>query len=387
VPASITAPDYPNLPPDDLDHRTGSGYEPLHDASVYDTDVDLEDDDGAHRLIVDFTGENKRVLELGCATGSTTKVLAQRGCQVVGIEVDGAAAALASQFCERVIVGDLDLLDVDDALGDDTFDVIIAADVLEHLRDPRRALMACVRHLRPGGEVLISIPNVAHADVRFALLRGDFNYQWCGILDETHMRFFTRRTFEEFLTSSGLVALQWDRTQRPIGQTEIEWRPVDERLLDEVADQPDADTYQFVVRAAAAAEGSHVRELGDRLDGLRAAGDENKRLRGDNARLVEALEKLELMVAELQAAAALSAEHQAEARALRAELRDAWDEVATVAGELDAYRTSFETLAGVQEELVAVRRSESYRVGNALLSPLVTARRVGRAWRRAKSPG
>ena len=55
--------------------------------------------------------------------------------------------------------------------------------------------------------MLLSIPNIAHADVRLSLLRGDFDYQWCGILDETHLRFFTRRTLEEFLADCGLVAL------------------------------------------------------------------------------------------------------------------------------------------------------------------------------------
>ncbi len=149
--------------------------------------------------MIRLTGENKRVLELGCATGSTTKVLQERGCRVVGIEIDADAAQIAEQFCERVIVADLDLLDIDEALGDDTFDVIIAADVLEHLRNPLRVMTACLEHLRDEGEVLLSIPNIAHADARLALLRGDFDYQWCGILDETHMRFFTRRTLETFL--------------------------------------------------------------------------------------------------------------------------------------------------------------------------------------------
>ncbi len=73
--------------------------------------------------------------------------------------------------------------------------------------------------------MLLSIPNVAHADVRLSLLRGDFEYQWCGILDETHMRFFTRGALEAFLDDCGLVALAWDRTQRALGETEIEWRP------------------------------------------------------------------------------------------------------------------------------------------------------------------
>ena len=240
----------------------------MHEAAIYDTTVDPSIENDAHSFIVRLVGEGKRVLELGCATGSTTRVLKQQGCSIVGIEIDREAAQIAEQFAERMIVADLDVLDVHEALGGDSFDVIVAADVLEHLRDPRRVLTACVEHLRPEGEVLLSIPNIAHADVRLALLRGNFDYQWCGLLDETHLRFFTRRSLTTFLHDCGLAPLTWDRTQRAVGETEIEWVPIeDEGLVEWVAGQPDADTYQFIVRAAVARDGSHLREVVDMLAG------------------------------------------------------------------------------------------------------------------------
>lgn len=380
-----------------------SGFEPRHDAAVYDTVVDLSDDNDAHSLIVKLVGKGKRVLELGCATGSTTKVLQQLGCSVVAIEIDGEAAEVAAPFAERMIVADLDLLDVPELLGEDTFDVIIAADVLEHLRDPQRLLTACLGHLRPDGEVLLSIPNIAHADVRLSLLRGDFDYQWCGILDETHLRFFTRRSLATFLADCGLAPLTWDRTQRAVGETEIWWRPVDdEELLAWVAAQPDADTYQFIVRAVAAPDGSHLREVvstlteaqseletlyGLRTEAQRAAED-NARLTEDNERLVDGVAKLELLVAELQtsskATEATLARTQADAKAASEQLRHVWRQVDGLTTERDRYRTSFDMLAGVHEELVAVRRSESYKIGNLLLSPITSVRRFVRAWRRAE---
>ena len=143
-------------------------------------------------------------------------------------------------------------------------------------------------HLRPEGEVLLSIPNIAHADVRLALLRGNFDYQWCGLLDETHLRFFTRRSLTTFLHDCGLAPLTWDRTQRAVGETEIEWVPIeDEGLVEWVAGQPDADTYQFIVRAAVAPDGSHLREVVDMLAGawsevsmLRARETESAAQRG-----------------------------------------------------------------------------------------------------------
>ena len=140
-----------------------------------------------------MVGSDKRVLELGCATGSVTKVLAQHGC-VTAVEIDPEAAQLAKEWTDEIIVGDLDTIDLRAALGEAEFDVIVAADVLEHLKDPARCLLACVERLASGGEVVLSIPNVAHVDLRLALLRGEFQYRPLGLLDESHLRFFTRRT-------------------------------------------------------------------------------------------------------------------------------------------------------------------------------------------------
>jgi 2-polyprenyl-3-methyl-5-hydroxy-6-metoxy-1,4-benzoquinol methylase len=397
-------------------------YEPIHDASVYDSPFDPLDENDAHGLVIRFTGENRRVLELGCATGSTTKVLVDRGCQVVGIELDAEAAQIAEQFAERVIVADLDLLDFDEALGDEMFDVILAADVLEHLRNPRRVMMACIEHLRPEGQVVLSIPNIAHGDARLALLRGDFDYQPYGLFDETHMRFFTRRTLTSFLEDCGLVALEWSRTQRPLGETEIDWRPPQvDALLEWVAGQPDADTYQFVIRAAAAPEGSHLRELNSRLQQLGQVTADNDRLQsrieeltahieGLNARIADQeVEVLHATERERQAAARIDElqatidvqhnRHAAELASVRAEvaklerqlkhtaeeLHEVTMELHGVSTERDQYRSSFEALVGVQEELIALRRSETFRLGRALVAPAVTGRRIARAWHRSKS--
>ena len=168
-----------------------------HSAEIYSADASLEQ--GAHGIVLRMVGSDKRVLELGCATGSVTKVLAQRGCRVTAIEIDPDAAQQAKEWAEEIIVGDLDTMDLPAALGEAEFDVIVAADVLEHLRDPARCLLACVERLALGGEVVLSIPNVAHGDLRLALLQGQFQYRPLGLLDESHLRFFTRDALEQFL--------------------------------------------------------------------------------------------------------------------------------------------------------------------------------------------
>ncbi len=330
----------------------GNSYRP-QSASIYSTTIDPTVEVGAHSIVLRMVGSGKRVLELGCAEGSVTKVFAARGCRVTGIEIDPDAGQIAKEWADVVIIGDLDTMDVHAELGDATFDVIVAADVLEHLRDPKRCLVACLEHLAPGGEVVLSIPNVAHADLRLALMQGEFEYQPLGLLDEGHLRFFTRQSLERFLAECNLVVLEWDRTSVPVGATEIPWdRSVDQATVALVSAQPDADTYQFVLRATHAPGDAHLREVAGQRDEAR---DEARSLR-------PAVRRLESEVTVLRS----------QNEALR-----------VTEAERDAYRASFEELAGMQDELVAIRRSESYRLGRALLSPIVTVRRVMRAWRRA----
>jgi SAM-dependent methyltransferase len=84
------------------------------------------------------------------------------------------------------------------------FDVIVYGDILEHLRNPMEVFRGFNRSLRPGGLVIVSVPNLAHAWIRLSLLFGQFQYSDRGILDRTHLRFFTLRTFQEFLYDAGL---------------------------------------------------------------------------------------------------------------------------------------------------------------------------------------
>src|SRR5215211_1884080 len=97
--------------------------------------IDIESD-SVHADVVRLVGDAPRVLELGPATGYMSQAFADRGCKVVGIEIDPEMAQRANEFCERMILGDLDTLDFDEELGGERFDAIVAADVLEHLKDP-----------------------------------------------------------------------------------------------------------------------------------------------------------------------------------------------------------------------------------------------------------
>lgn len=216
----------------------------------YDFDqIDL-DSGNVHADVVHFVEQGSRVLELGPATGYMSRVFSERGCTVVGIEFDPGMAERASKFCERMIVGDLDALDLEAELEGDRFDAIVAADVIEHLKDPLGALRRLRPFLKEEGRFVISIPNVAHGSVRLALLSGRFEYRPWGLLDSTHLRFFTRTTFERLLDEAGLSLIELRRHDLSLAASEIEFdqSALPAGLREALEADPDARTYQFVAK-------------------------------------------------------------------------------------------------------------------------------------------
>ncbi|MCA1595979.1 MAG: glycosyltransferase, partial [Chloroflexi bacterium] len=175
----------------------------------------------------------KRVLDVGCAGGRLGQTIKERAAaeglpepEVVGIEVDPTAGAIASERLDRVIVGDVEELIAaggplapvtkvtterrrgktkreEPSSGLGPFDCIIMADSLEHLRDPETAMRGLREWLTPDGCLVLSVPNVRHREVIQSLARGRWTYVDAGLLDRTHLRFFTRRDLEQALFRSG----------------------------------------------------------------------------------------------------------------------------------------------------------------------------------------
>ncbi|MCH7483605.1 MAG: glycosyltransferase [Chloroflexi bacterium] len=222
----------------------------------YETEIDLNNENSSQTQLILLTGKNKRVLEAGPATGYVTRVLKERGCSVTGIEIDEQAAAVAEPFCTRMIVGDIEKIDLSATFGEERFDVVIYGDVLEHLVKPDRVLENTRQILAPGGYVVASIPNVAHASLRLALLRGDFSYTDLGLLDRTHLHFYTRETVEELFRTAGYAISDWKRiVLEPFGTgqdlREEDYPPF---LTDAMREDEDALTYQYVVKASVSKE-------------------------------------------------------------------------------------------------------------------------------------
>ena len=158
-------------------------------------------------------GNGRRLLDVGCARGHLSSALAQEGWQVTGIEYDVADAAMAKDAGINVIVGTAE--ESMEALTE-KFDVIVFADVLEHFLHPEDVLAKARTLLAPNGRIVISIPNVAHLSVRLQLLMGSFTYTDRGILDRTHLHFYTKKTLRQMIANSGLDTIYIGATPAPI---------------------------------------------------------------------------------------------------------------------------------------------------------------------------
>ena len=150
----------------------------------------------------------KCVLSVGCGAGVTEGELVARGMQVVGIELNPSAAALARTRGLTVIEGDTGELGA--ALESYSFDCIIYADVLEHLTDPLAVLRQQIPRLRPGGTVIVSVPNFRELRVFWQLfVRGQIHYTDAGVLDRTHLRLTTRKMVLEWFRAVSIVPHKW----------------------------------------------------------------------------------------------------------------------------------------------------------------------------------
>jgi methionine biosynthesis protein MetW len=220
--------------------------------------VDLDDETSSWTHVVRQVGRDATVLDLGCWDGLLLATLGARANgRGLGVERDPDAAARARVRGVEVVAADLDDPAWPDALRGRRFDAVVLADVLEHVRDPHAVLAAVrTRCLAPGGRVVLSVPNVAHGSVRLGLLLGAFERDDEGLLDRTHLHFWTRDAFHAVLARAGLGVAVEARVERPL-QPEVVRKALDraglasDALVAHVVDDPDARTFQWVVTATA----------------------------------------------------------------------------------------------------------------------------------------
>lgn len=153
-----------------------------------------------------------RVLDIGCASGYFGKRLIDtKGCKVWGIEIDREKAEEARKFYEDVYVGTIEDERFLNSI-EPKFDIIIFADVIEHLHNPEPVLKFAARQRNENGYILLSVPNIGHWQIIKDLILGRFDYEETGLLDRTHLHFYTRNSLERLLSSCKLEIMSRDRT-------------------------------------------------------------------------------------------------------------------------------------------------------------------------------
>ncbi len=176
----------------------------------YGNNIPLFKPEKLHKLNVDRQSiaqidEGSRVLEIGCATGFMGEYLIKyKNCEVIGVELGKDEASIAKKKLTKILVGDIEndsVIYQINSLGN--FDVVFASALIEHLKDPWKALRTWNKFLKKGGHIVISTSNIAHWSMRLKIMQGQFVYHEYGILDNTHLRFFTFNTFQDLVKECG----------------------------------------------------------------------------------------------------------------------------------------------------------------------------------------
>src|SRR5579863_692921 len=192
------------------------------------------------------------ILDVGAASGYLGKIWKRSGHYVAGIDCDAATAEKAREYYDVFQVADIENFTFS---YHREFDYIVFADVLEHLRDPAAVLRRCIPALKDSGKIIISVPNIANWIIRLSLLCGKFDYMDRGILDRTHLRFFTLRSLKQLMDQVSCEVLEAIPTPLPV-QLVLPW--TDSRFfapfheLDYAITRcwPTLFAYQFVIVAS-----------------------------------------------------------------------------------------------------------------------------------------
>lgn len=180
----------------------------------------FDDPYSSHSLVLSWLEKEglagKRILELGVGDASLTEKMAVAGADVVCVEIDGESGRLALPHAREVIQSNLEEVDFRRSDRVEAFDLCVAADILEHLVHPETTLSKVKIPLKPNGHLIVSLPNVANAYVRLNLLLGRFPYYRKGILDATHLHFYTLKSMKRLLEQTGWIVEKRAVTSIPV---------------------------------------------------------------------------------------------------------------------------------------------------------------------------
>jgi len=192
-------------------------------------------------------------LDVGCAVGELGRYLTEvKKCTVDGIEANPLSADIARPHYRRMHVLDLETADLQKELECSDYDWVVCADVLEHLRDPGKVIRQFSNLLRSDGKLIVSIPNIAYLGVFMELLAGNFTYREEGLLDRTHLRFFTKHSFLVFLSENGFSGEIVGRIVKNLQDSEFRNFMPDQlspAFWREIKEWRESTTYQYIIEA------------------------------------------------------------------------------------------------------------------------------------------
>lgn len=200
-------------------------------------------------VLAGFVHRGATVLDLGCGSGALGKFLKEtHDCTSDGVTLSPAEADHAQLHYRTIEVADLETADLRSMFASRRYDYIICADVLEHLRRPENVLQVCRELLAPNGKLLISVPNAAYSGLLAELLEGEFRYREEGLLDRTHLRFFTRRSLVRFMAEQRweLDAVDTITRELPESEFQVAFDSLPPTVARHLLGAPDALTYQFI---------------------------------------------------------------------------------------------------------------------------------------------
>lgn len=233
---------------------------------LYARRINLKNKNDSNVLLYEMTEARTRVLDVGCACGDLSALLAERkNCRCTGFETDSEGVDICQK---RKIFDEVRQIDLNSFKAADYprfrqfFEVIICGDVLEHLIRPADVLSELKHLLKPGGYFLVSLPNAAHASIKTGLLLNDWSYTELGILDKTHLRFFTAESIAEMFANANLKIMAAERTTLPPdGFQKHKTSELPPETAAFILNDPQSYVFQYVCKAMPAAGVSRADNL------------------------------------------------------------------------------------------------------------------------------
>ena len=219
---------------------------------LYKKNVDVNNQNDSRSIIFEMIDKNASVLDMGCACGDLAEKLVKlKNCKVCGLEYnpESVKKCISKNIFEEVRQFDLNNLNEQSLTQyNHRFDYVVFGDVLEHLLAPSQTLKCSINYLKDGGKCIVSLPNLSHASIKANLLLNDFTRTPLGILDSTHLHFFTYRTIAAFLAENNLDIVQIAYTVLPIdGYQPHKVSELPPQIAEFIVKDPHSAVFQYIL--------------------------------------------------------------------------------------------------------------------------------------------